>query len=364
MIRKAWSVIAAGSVCAAPLAAQQVSLRLGGLATQYADSIDAQAGSAGLRVSLESRRATGLFEASWAQFGGGSAAGQAWGRALLLGPSGRHVAVGIRGDGLFNAIKNGPWSGVGYAEPFITVGSAMLAVTAGLSGGGVHKLDGTGQPMAGGSLRLSAGPGPWLVTASAQGLVAGDTQYVDYSVTADLVRSRFYLGALLATRRGDLSTGGWAQAYATFAISPAVSIEGSAGSYPRDITGFDQGKYVNLGLRVFMGRATPAAAMIAAAAPVPLALERFEIQSLPGGGVRLTLAVPDATTLDIAGEWNDWTPAPMERTDDLRWTVALPLAAGAHRFALIVDGTRWIVPGGVTRLPDDFGGTVGLLIVR
>lgn len=363
MTRRGWCLAAAGLLLAPPLAAQQVSLRLGGLATQYADSIDAQAGSAGLRVSLESRRATGTFETSWAQFGGGDAAGQAWGRALLMGPSSRRVALGVRGDGVFNAIKNGPWSGVGYFEPFVTVGAGAIGITAGVSGGGVHKLDGTGDPIAGGSLRLSAGPGPWLVTASAQGLVADDTRYVDYSITADLVRPRFYVGALLATRDGDLSTGAWAQAYAGVALGPRVGLEASAGSYPRDITGFDHGRYVNLGLRVFMGRA--GSAFMTAAAPSPAAAGgRPEIVPLAEGGVRLTLAVPHAATLAIAGDWNDWAPAPMERTADLRWTVRLPLAAGTHRFALVADGGRWMVPPGVTRLPDDFGGEYGLLIVR
>ena len=361
MTGKGWCIAAAGSLLAAPLAAQQVSLRLGGLATQYADSIDAQAGSAGLRVSLESQRATGTFEASWAQFGGGNAAGQAWGRALLVGPSSRRVALGVRGDGVFNSIKNGPWAGIGYAEPFMTVGAGAVGITAGVSGGGVHKLDGTGQPVAGGSLRLTALPGHWLITASAQGLVAGDTSYVDYSITADLVRPAFYLGALLATRRGDLSTGAWAQGYAGAALSPRVSLEASAGSYPRDITGFDQGRYVNLGLRVFVGRAGSAAMT----APVPASgVPEFEVVRLAGDAVRLTLPLLDATTLAIAGDWNDWAPAPMERTADLRWTVTLPLAAGSHRFALVVDGDRWMVPPGVTRLPDDFGGEYGLLIVR
>ena len=361
MTGKGWCIAAAGSLLAAPLAAQQVSLRLGGLATQYADSIDAQAGSAGLRVSLESRRATGTFEASWAQFGGGNAAGQAWGRALLVGPSSRSVVLGVRGDGVFNSIKNGPWSGIGYAEPFITVGAGAVGITAGVSGGGVHKLDGTGEPVAGGSLRLSALPGPWLITASAQGLVAGDTSYVDYVVTADLVRRTHYVGALLATRRGDLSTGAWAQAYAGVRLSPKVSLEAAAGSYPRDITGFDQGRYLNLGLRLSVGRAGSAAtAPLPSSAGVP----EFEIVRVAGDAVRLTLPVSEATTVAIAGDWNDWAPAPMERTADLRWTVTLPLAAGTHRFALVVDGGRWMVPPGVTRLPDDFGGEYGLLIVR
>lgn len=46
------------------------------------------------------------------------------------------------------------------------------------------------------------------------------------------------------------------------------------------------------------------------------------------------------------------------------WSADLPLRGGAWRFAILVDGNRWTVPAGVPRLPDDFGGEVGVLVVR
>jgi hypothetical protein len=44
--------------------------------------------------------------------------------------------------------------------------------------------------------------------------------------------------------------------------------------------------------------------------------------------------------------------------------VTLALAPGTYRFNIRVDGGAWVVPVGVTRLADEFGGTVGLLTVR
>jgi hypothetical protein len=73
--------------------------------------------------------------------------------------------------------------------------------------------------------------------------------------------------------------------------------------------------------------------------------------------------VPGATSVDIAGDWNSWTPAPMAKDVDGRWSVELPLQGGAHKFIIVVDGQRQMVPRGVPTLPDGFGGTVGLLVV-
>jgi hypothetical protein len=54
---------------------------------------------------------------------------------------------------------------------------------------------------------------------------------------------------------------------------------------------------------------------------------------------------------------------PLTRVASRRWEAVLRLGPGAYRFSLIVDGERWVVPADVPELPDDFGGSVGLLVV-
>jgi hypothetical protein len=41
----------------------------------------------------------------------------------------------------------------------------------------------------------------------------------------------------------------------------------------------------------------------------------------------------------------------------------LGLSRGTYRFNIRIDGGNWIVPAGVSRLADEFGGDVGLLRV-
>ena len=87
------------------------------------------------------------------------------------------------------------------------------------------------------------------------------------------------------------------------------------------------------------------------------------IESAEPGRERVTFVVPGAEQVAIAGEWNDWTPVALTRLDGERWQANVTLGKGAHRFSLLLNGERWLVPSGVPSIPDSFGGTVGLLVV-
>jgi hypothetical protein len=47
-----------------------------------------------------------------------------------------------------------------------------------------------------------------------------------------------------------------------------------------------------------------------------------------------------------------------------RWTTTLPLAPGIYEVNIRIDGGRWLVPPGLTTNSDEFGGAVGILVVR
>jgi hypothetical protein len=46
------------------------------------------------------------------------------------------------------------------------------------------------------------------------------------------------------------------------------------------------------------------------------------------------------------------------------WEATLPIAPGIHRLAIRVDGDAWAPPPGVSAVPDEFQGTVGVILVR
>lgn len=60
--------------------------------------------------------------------------------------------------------------------------------------------------------------------------------------------------------------------------------------------------------------------------------------------VRLMFDDSLAHQVAVVGDFNGWQPAatPMQRDDASgRWAVTLALHAGAHRYAIVVDNTRW-----------------------
>lgn len=76
----------------------------------------------------------------------------------------------------------------------------------------------------------------------------------------------------------------------------------------------------------------------------PLALPSFA----SGGDrvhVRFVLYAPEAQSVAVAGDFNQWNPQTIlledERGDGL-WTVTVPLSRGRHQYMFVVDGTKWV----------------------
>lgn len=49
-----------------------------------------------------------------------------------------------------------------------------------------------------------------------------------------------------------------------------------------------------------------------------------------------------ATSVAVAGEFNDWHAAPMEPGDDGTWTLTIDLPAGTHGYKFLVNGEQWM----------------------
>jgi hypothetical protein len=79
--------------------------------------------------------------------------------------------------------------------------------------------------------------------------------------------------------------------------------------------------------------------------------------------VRLSAADAPAGVVSIAGDFNNWQPAPMQREGE-EWIVRLPLAAGIYNYAFRSANGDWFVPSSTPgRRDDGMGGFVAVLVV-
>lgn len=71
-----------------------------------------------------------------------------------------------------------------------------------------------------------------------------------------------------------------------------------------------------------------------------------------------------ATAPRVAGDFNGWTPAPMERDGD-RWRFTVRAAPGVYNYAFVAADGTWFVPEGTAGRKDDgMGGHVAVVVIR
>jgi hypothetical protein len=112
------------------------------------------------------------------------------------------------------------------------------------------------------------------------------------------------------------------------------------------------------------------------ASPGPIADTRFgrEDSALAEGrdpirdGVKFVLVAPQAARVSLVGDFNRWDPSatPMERTPTGgTWSVVVPLSAGRHEYAFVVDGKQWLPDPSAPLAPvDGFGAPNSVVLVR
>lgn len=73
--------------------------------------------------------------------------------------------------------------------------------------------------------------------------------------------------------------------------------------------------------------------------------------------VHFRLDAPEASSVHLAGDFTNWEPAyELHESQPGVWTAVVPLQAGVHDYAFVIDGERWTPDPLATRVDDGFGG--------
>ncbi len=88
------------------------------------------------------------------------------------------------------------------------------------------------------------------------------------------------------------------------------------------------------------------------------------VLAFAGGGGELVVRVLAAESMlvEVAGDFSEWEPLPMEREGSF-WVARARLRPGKHRVAVRVNLGEWRAPRNLARVRDDYGGEAGLVVV-
>ena len=115
-------------------------------------------------------------------------------------------------------------------------------------------------------------------------------------------------------RVGDLDDDPWGQARIELRANRHVQLELAAGRYPRDLTGFTDGLFLQGGVRLSIGSASPPVVILPSS---PVRIERLDEQR-----VRINLRFDGTPSeLAIAGDFSEWAPVPLQPQPDGSWAV-------------------------------------------
>lgn len=185
--------------------------------------------------------------------------------------------------------------------------------------------------------------GYWF--SEAQGRVAAALGSVDLAG---------YLGWRIAPSASGIPNSAWGGGTCAVWFAPRAALVLGAGTYPSDLLeALPKGSYLSLAIRLSKSR--PTTAVLASRSPALYAKTR--------GPSEFRFAVPGAARVDLVGDWTGWQPVPLERASNGQWVIRTRVGPGVHRFNLVVDGERWIVPEGSAAVDDGFGGKTALLVV-
>ena len=70
------------------------------------------------------------------------------------------------------------------------------------------------------------------------------------------------------------------------------------------------------------------------------------------------------SAIELMGDFTNWKPISLRGAGSGWWTTELPITTGIHEINVRINGGQWVVPPGLTQKRDEFGSSVGVLVIR
>jgi len=356
------------------------TLDVGAAALRYADTLSTLAAT--VTPYLLADWGSAIVEASgtYSQFSSGGGSRQGTFSASRFFPTARGLFAELGAFAGGSAHSDGTRTGEVIANGRIHIPRDNMEMFLGLGGGRTWDAVAWRSVLLGeAGASIDMGPTNALFTISPT-IVNDSIKYADAQASLSRKGKSVDLGLVLGFRSGDQLTTlsanvkAWGSASAVVWMTPRIGLALAGGNYPVDPTqGFPGGRFVSVSLRLAQGRhANPDAnepidsGLVAPGPEVKaaLAVAGFTTRCGPGDMVTVRVNAPGARLVEINGDFTNWTPIQLVPTGDGWWTSTLALKRGKYQMNLRIDGRDWTVPPGLLSMIDEFGGTVGLLVIE
>ncbi|HEV8598761.1 MAG TPA: glycogen-binding domain-containing protein [Gemmatimonadales bacterium] len=178
---------------------------------------------------------------------------------------------------------------------------------------------------------------------------------IDRTAVVGIRQGSLALTGSLGIRRAPDERRTFGAARLGITLTRGIELLGSGESYPSNrLTGAPGGRSFTVGIALGIGGPRP---------PKPLP-KPAGVPAVQPGLTRLSLAAPQASRVEVAGDWSHWNTVQLSRTANGVWYVDLAIPPGVYRYAFRIDGKSWEVPKGVAAVNDGFGGKSAWLSVR
>ncbi|HET7142175.1 MAG TPA: glycogen-binding domain-containing protein [Candidatus Limnocylindria bacterium] len=348
------------------------SLDAGATSMAYADGANLGAIFVSPHLELRAPWRSLVLDGSFARFGDAEWSTQGQVRGSFFTPAfAGPLRAEFMGHGAGTAHQDGAKSGeLGGAARVHLLG----AVSGGWIGAGAGRvfngLTWSGEWAFEAGAWISSRLGSASFTLSPRG-IGSDLRFTEAELAARTVRGPLELtlfgGMRHWSRPVDVVSSLWGGASGVLWLSDHVAVTAAGGGYPEDFgQGLPRGRYLSAGLRIATGRnaaeVRPDLRRLALPSPGRQGASDFRMHAADDG-VTLEVRAPAARTVELMGDVTEWAPVSLTPTLDGWWSIRLPVTQGVHRINVRIDGGDWGVPSGMTRIRDEFGGSVGLIVV-
>jgi len=155
----------------------------------------------------------------------------------------------------------------------------------------------------------------------------------------------------------------WSSATATVWLNERVALIAGGGRQPAlPLRGVPARRYAMAGLELAYWPL--AKSSVPVSLPHSPLVKSFEHHAGTAGLQKIVIRVGGVETVDVMGEFSDWSPLTLVRRGRDLWELSVPMSPGVHQINVRVDRGQWVAPPNLPTTKDGFSGEVGLMVIN